>query len=542
MDQIREYCPPAEIKQITFAGSAPPVINMGSYPVEQQVLTSRQRTNLGVLACWRWPAILISICAALALASFRHTVQEMVHIWGTSRTYSHCFLIVPLFAYLVWIRRKQILAVRPDGSFWGLILLACSAAVWLAGNLGDANVVQEFALVAMLAALVWALLGTRVLRVAAFPLFFLFFAVPFGVSLVSPLQDFTAWFAVQGLTLSNVPAVLESRAISLPTSTWTVGEACSGIRYLFASTVVGIFYSSLVYRSRKRQLAFVGASILTPIVANGLRAYGIVLLGYLTDNRLATGVDHLIYGGIFFSAIQIALLTVGFRWREKAPGNAPTTYVPSLSTNAKPTTMMLVAAATITLIIFTPLWAKHLWSRSGADAFLEQPPLIVDSSWMPIRSDDVTWTPKLHGFDRETQQSYQSGENRVDLCLVFYSGHEGTELVASSNRFSDPKLWSLVSQKLDHATVNGHDVTIDKTLIESGPRSRSVWILYWVGGEYTASASQVKLLQAKARLFGTSAVAEVIVLGSDSQFGSPGTGEAALQSFLAHTSFMSSKS
>ena len=66
----------------------------------------------------------------------------------------------------------------------------------------------------------------------------------------------------------------------------------------------------------QKRLLFVAASIVMPVLANWLRAYGIVMLGHLTDNRLAAGADHLIYGWVFFGIIIMALFWIGSRWQE----------------------------------------------------------------------------------------------------------------------------------------------------------------------------------------------------------------------------------
>jgi exosortase len=55
----------------------------------------------------------------------------------------------------------------------------------------------------------------------------------------------------------------------------------------------------------------VALSIAVPIVANWVRAYLIILMGYLSSMRLAVGVDHLIYGWIFYAAVMLLLLWVG---------------------------------------------------------------------------------------------------------------------------------------------------------------------------------------------------------------------------------------
>ena len=58
------------------------------------------------------------------------------------------------------------------------------------------------------------------------------------------------------------------------------------------------------------------ASIVVPIVANWLRAYLIVMLGHLSGNKIATGVDHFIYGWVFFGVVIGLLFWVGAFFRE----------------------------------------------------------------------------------------------------------------------------------------------------------------------------------------------------------------------------------
>ena len=53
-----------------------------------------------------------------------------------------------------------------------------------------------------------------------------------------------------------------------------------------------------------------------PIVANWLRAYMIVMIGHLSNNKLAVGVDHIIYGWVFFGLVMLLLFWVGSFWQE----------------------------------------------------------------------------------------------------------------------------------------------------------------------------------------------------------------------------------
>src|SRR6185436_6553542 len=76
-------------------------------------------------------------------------------------------------------------------------------------------------------------------------------------------------------------------------------------------------------RSLARRVAFVAASMVVPIVANWLRAYMIVMIGHLSGMKYAVGVDHLIYGWVFFGVVMALLFWVGSHWREDLDERAP---------------------------------------------------------------------------------------------------------------------------------------------------------------------------------------------------------------------------
>jgi exosortase/archaeosortase family protein len=75
--------------------------------------------------------------------------------------------------------------------------------------------------------------------------------------------------------------------------------------------MVGCLFAYLSYRSPIRRMAFIAASLAVPIVANWARAYIIVMLGHLSNNRLAVGADHLIYGWVFFGLVMAVLFWIG---------------------------------------------------------------------------------------------------------------------------------------------------------------------------------------------------------------------------------------
>jgi hypothetical protein len=56
--------------------------------------------------------------------------------------------------------------------------------------------------------------------------------------------------------------------------------------------------------------------MIVPIIANGFRALGIVLLGHWLGSAEAAAADHILYGWIFFSLVIVLLTVLGLPFRE----------------------------------------------------------------------------------------------------------------------------------------------------------------------------------------------------------------------------------
>src|SRR5438552_85220 len=112
-----------------------------------------------------------------------------------------------------------------------------------------------------------------------------------GEALIPPLMEWTADFTVAALQLSGIPVFREGLFFTIPSGNWSVVEGCSGVRYLIASFTVGVLFAYLSYRRAWKRLLFAAMSIIVPIIANGMRAYLIVMIAHLSNNQLAHGVD-----------------------------------------------------------------------------------------------------------------------------------------------------------------------------------------------------------------------------------------------------------
>ena len=213
-----------------------------------------------------------AVAVGLLLILLHRSVEAIVTTWYTSATYNHGFLIIPICVYLAWRRRDLVASVAIAPEWRGLALIVLAAVAWLIGNAAGALVVQELCLVVLIQAVILTMYGWPLFRLLIFPLLYLFFAVPIGDAVIPPLQALTAFSAVRLLDLVGVPVFSDGNVISIPTGSFYVAEACSGVRYLIGSLAIGALFAGLMYRSWGRRVLFLLVSVIVPVAANAVRS------------------------------------------------------------------------------------------------------------------------------------------------------------------------------------------------------------------------------------------------------------------------------
>jgi exosortase A len=452
-----------------------------------------------------WPAALtlLALFSLLAAAFLWPSVQSITHIWFNSETYAHGVIIPALALFLAWTRRRELARVVPEPTTWGILWLVAAGLAWILARSVDVKVVQHFALMAMLPGLVVTLLGVQVARILVFPLAYLFFAVPFGDFIVPVLQEYTAWFAVWLLQLSGLPMYREGLYISIPAGDFVVAEECSGVRYLFASVALGLIYAYISYRSLWRRAALVALAIALPIIANGIRAWGIIMIAHWTDMKHAVGVDHLIYGWVFFGFVMLLLFWLGSLWWEKgdhAPSGAPEAAM-------SPRNMPLLSSAGLLLALVAVLAAPRggeLWMEQRARSVVwEEPPSlpVAPAGWSGPHEGADDWRPRYFDADTEMAGVYRSGGDTVELHLYRYPNlGQGSEIVSWRNRIYDGTTWRRSSERTQSLSLNGGvTLQVHETVLRGpGGVRRIVWHWYQVGDHATRRGVEVKLREAAA--------------------------------------------
>jgi exosortase A len=371
-------------------------------------------------------------------------------------------------------------------------VLALALLLWFLSDVASVNVTQQFALIALIPISIWVVFGRELLMKIIFPIAFLFFMIPVGASLVPPLMEITADITVSMIELTGIPVYRDGLYFTLPTGNWSVVEACSGLNYLVASLTLGVLYSYLTYRSLTKRLLFVLVITLFALIANGLRAYGIVIIGHLSNMRYGTGGDHEFYGWLFYGFFVFWVFYLGNIWadqplsiRAASTGNSPMPQQDSLPI----TPLVIIFSAMISV----QLLAKEMthFDKTGVDDIHFSLPENF-GSWQHSPTIDLGWTPQIAGARVKETRSYFFENDFVQISMGYYPWQsQGSEAVSWENQIVKwgRKKW-IVSGKTN---LKIGDYQVTETEIYQRDRRILIWNWYLLGNWETPDSKIAKI-------------------------------------------------
>lgn len=485
---------------------------------------------------WLISSLVLMLSLLLIGGLYWSTFGSILNLWMNNDTFAHGLLIPPIIAYLIWLKRDAIAPHVPQVTPVALLFISGLAILWLLAYAGDIAVIQQFSAVALLPAMVWLILGSRIVSLIAFPLAYFIFAVPIGEFLIPVLQDFTAGFVVYALQATGIPVLWEGLFFYLPSGSFEVAKACSGVRYLIASLALGTLYAYLMYTSYWRRFLFILIAAIVPIVANGIRAYGIVMIAHLSDYTLAVGLDHILYGWVFFGLVMFLMFWIGSLFSEpEVSGTEDSVVVHVPSTSVFQSRQLAWVMLALAISVSAPIIADQIDVR--AQVQLPRAVVLPASShiWSGPEPGDAEWQPAFSGA---TVSRGRYRENTVDAAAVdvfvafFRQQTQGGELINVMNSVYDHDQARLLA-------AGSFVVSLDQipqwrvleTQIISGDDKRLIWQWYEVAGTATTSRVVAKFYEIQRRLLTPSQGSAAIVLSSTFEL-SPEEARIRLRRFL----------
>lgn len=473
---------------------------------------------------------LVWLCIALVwigiLFTYRSQVALVVEAWETLPSHAHGYVVILVFAYLAWSKREALAGASLTPSKTGFFALLLSSAAGFAGEMVSAGVAVQFSLVFMLMSAVWAVMGDRAFRILVGPLSFLLFAIPFGHDALPILMDWTANATVYGLRASGIPVLQQDRNFIIPSGSWSVVEACAGIRYLLTSFFVGTIFAYITYTKWQKRLIFILWMLALPLLANWLRAYTIVLVAHLSNNEWGLGLSHLAFGWVIFGLTMLASFAIGARWRDpeihlkkRPPGIAPP--------------VKITASAALLAMLLAIGWFQ-LASYFQNLPLRPAPVLNLSSSLKNLEKVEPTLpivVPKFVGAAAIHQAAYHFENGEIALSVAYYRNQrQGEELINVFNAIEPTHDWLWNSSRRLPSIGNG----IPELKLESytkGPVQAIVGKLYWVGGRTTTSDIVSKIYQAINLVTGKGDDGAMLVISASDRI-STETAKALVESFV----------
>ncbi len=370
----------------------------------------------------------------LLIVLFAQDWGKMFAQWWDSSTYNHILLVPAILGWLVWLRLPELRKLTPTAWWPALFAVAGATLLWVLGSFAGFDLFRQAGAVALMPASLLLLLGPRVGAALLFPLSYMAFLVPFGDELVPLLQMITAKITIALVHLSGVSARIDGVFIDTPAGLFEVAEACSGVKFLIAMIALGALVGNVCFKRWGRRAAFMALCLAAPILANGIRAWGTIFAAQYVGVEKAAGIDHIIYGWIFFAVVIALVLGLSWRFFDRAiddpmidaAGIEASPRLAALAARRLPVGLALFGAAALVL-------GGQAWARA-ADALSAPLPRQIYLPEVPgwQRVDyrpQVWWEPRATGADHRLLGRYaDAAGNEVDVFVALYAAQsEGKE-------------------------------------------------------------------------------------------------------------------
>ena len=277
-----------------------------------------------------------------------------------------------------------------------------------------------------------------------------------------------------------------------------------------------MFYALLNYRSPVRRIVFIGASIVVPVIANGFRALGIVVLGNILGNAEAAAADHIIYGWVFFSIVMLLLVAAGLPMREPPRVYAAPDTRSAMRSGVAP---LWCAAAVCLLVAAGPAVAGAL-SALATPAPMAAMPAIA----LPAGCTQAGAAPTLPAT-RVVLDVDCAGQPFQIAIETFPARSTSADLLAARRRATG-------ELGAEDASYSGFPVSGDDkgawTLVQTIEPFRTTVLASWVDGKPAQSGLSGRLEQARASLFGAQYAPVLMTISTMERGRLPAERQAAL--------------
>jgi len=397
-----------------------------------------QESSSHSLSTWAQAVLLLLIVIGLYF-------QTWIDIWpyweNKNATYTHGTLVALVAIWLAWRERSTVNLIEPMPNAWAALLVVLLSAIWLLAEKANLFIVYAtlWPIIAFVA--LWAGIGFQAASRFAFPLSFLYFAIPIWDYLKPPLQAITSTMASLFTSLFGIPAVFDGPYATLPTGTIFIAEDCSGAHFLCVALAVGVLAGVLRGDGPRTRILILAVAGLLSMAFNWLRIMLIVLAYLHPDLKHALeSMGHLTFGWWVF-ALDLVVFSLVLRFVPRSVNDPakkpPPDHVKSIRRSNSAGLWISTTAIALLPAIAWALPRFDTYSTEISDASLQ-----LSAAEIDLVSPDPTWQPRFEGADWQARLAYLSTSGRVIEVYgnEFRRQSKGKELISSGSSLFESTL------------------------------------------------------------------------------------------------------
>lgn len=426
---------------------------------------------------------------AVCLALYPQRFAQLHEHWVTAGDLDMGYLLLAVSAFLI-VQRAKITKVRLNV----LVLLATlllSALVFVLDYL-DIKSLFFFGFALLYYLSIWLVFGWSSLRSILLPLSLVFMAFPFWYLAIGVLHSLTTIVNHQLVDWLGITAIIDGNYIQLPTGTVHIARGCSGFKYFLAAATLAVIATIIRPGNFKEFLFNAVVIVALAIIANWVRVFILILVGYYIGMDHPLMADHDVLGWIVFVVFLVPWFFMSARLQRHITSQKVQTSSAGDTNSEQPQyaarfaypflTVVLVATLVYPALLFSWVDSK----RSAAELQAWSPADAI-AGYRRVSDRRSSWQPGYHGYSQSYTANYRRGVNTAEVVVLEYGKDATQEMVTEEHQIFASEEYELISDTL--VSLGGKSGASDvRQLIarKKGARTQRVAYFWYAHGELRA--------------------------------------------------------
>ncbi|WP_195892551.1 exosortase/archaeosortase family protein [Geotalea daltonii] len=265
----------------------------------------------------------IYFLTVVALFIVLHTVLyfpvylRLVQAWGSMPQCSHGYFVLPIIAWLCFMKHKSLQSNHVQPSYRGCIMTYAGLFVYVAALAYESDTFAYLSYMISIAGLIVSFFGLQLFKLFIFPYLFLFFMFPIPSSvylrLTGSMKLLASTLSAGIISSFGIPVLRDGNIIQLSNLQLSVVEACSGMQSLVSYIMLGSLLAYHMKSSSWKKLTLIAVTIPVALLNNIMRITSTGIIGQHYGIEAITGTIHDVIG-MFIFVIGLMILISVYHW------------------------------------------------------------------------------------------------------------------------------------------------------------------------------------------------------------------------------------